>query len=176
MTWGKASTTPQALTMGKRARRAAGVLLALFVLLFCLSAANACQGPSVVQEVLSSDTWEIDANGGGFMGLTATLQEGIPAGDAADYLSDDFTQEVINPQGFELRWSEQSKTVGLIKEGDASSVYDEFVQQLLDRGWYECGENKSTQGTFQKSEGRYRWLYICSTQVGSKATTVIQYG
>lgn len=181
----------------QRARRAGLLVSMLFACLGVASAASSAAGVGVVREALSAETWEQ----GAFTGVTeddassegaaedgaldesaskegegfVKLNEVLGVGESFDYLSSDFTSEVLDTSGFETRWDERSKTVGLFKEGKAAQVFESCRQTLRAKGWQECGSSQTSQATFQKSEGRYRWLYINSVQVGTWVTTVVQY-
>ena len=146
----------------KRTWRAVGILCAVF-LLVGLSA--------LVEGSTSSSGYALQAAD------TLLFGDGILGDDtAALKQKPSFMNEIGLPSdAFEVKLQEDVSTVGYLVPQSLSEFYPQLFSALRVRGWEEIESNLVGTGTFVKTTGTYRWLFLTCVDVADACSVVLQY-
>ena len=133
--------------------------------------------------------------------MTASAQDGgAPSADpgyggmdfddlAAYVLDDDDTVlgQACAPPGFdeecfdagefgEVRSSLEGGVVSIMSDSDAEAFFEECATLLKGRGWIQMDDGRDLRGTFLKSSGKYRWVFLEVSRIADISTAVMVFG
>ena len=95
--------------------------------------------------------------------------------DTQNEVSEAFISECINVENCEnLIVSSGEEIISFTTHECASETFSNIAQDLTSKGWTHAKSGVEHQGTFIKSEGDIRWLYISALQYGEGSCVVIQ--
>lgn len=136
-----------------RRRRAMAIVAVLVAALALSLAASSLSGPGVLHE--------------------AAAAYGRKGGDA---LPEGFEDEAFRLRAKEeVRVDEKSGLVGFSCDGGVDVVFESVEKELLARGWTGVDSESKGWGSFVKSEGRYRWMFVTCVDVGGSTSVVVRF-
>ena len=87
-----------------------------------------------------------------------------------------FADEVAQTAGWdEVRVDERGRIVGFCVFGTADAAFARLADGLVGNGWSRIESGSATCGSFSKSDGIYRWIFVSCVQVGDSTSVVVQY-
>ena len=95
-------------------------------------------------------------------------------GEYGTSVPEGYVEEVLDTAKLQsVKVAHDGAVVGFCMEDDAQEAFEKLAGQLEEKGWTLVESGQSSCGSFVKQGGRYGWLFVSCTDVGSKASAVV---
>ena len=153
------SSTPS--VQGRRALLAAIVISLAVAAAIAADRLASCARPSAAQETISIAAF-------GDSGSAYAVESGSSVLEA-------FEQEVLSLAAYsELRTTAEACVVGFIANESAEKTFSDLTQTLERGGWTAIASGSATAGSFAKSTGAYRWIFVSCSDIAGTTSVVIR--
>lgn len=120
-----------------------------------------CARPSVAQEAITIAAFGDSASA-----------YAVESGSSA---LETFEQEVLSLAAYrELRLAAEVCVVGFTADGSAEKTFSDLSQTLERGGWTAITSGSATAGSFVKSTGTYRWIFMSCSDIAGTTSVVIR--
>ena len=117
------------------------------------------------------------SGGTGFGDLAAYVLDGDDAALGRACAPPGFAEECFDAGELgEVRSSPEGGVVGITSERDAEALFEECATRLKGRGWIQMASGQARRGTFLKSSGKLRWMFLEVSRVADSSTAVMVLG
>lgn len=86
-----------------------------------------------------------------------------------------FNEEVVDVSGYPTVFvNDDGSIIGFSRVEPARQAFSSIADELRSKGWAFVESGSQLSGSFVKSSGRYRWVFVSCVPVSGQASVVIQ--
>lgn len=158
----------QACSQGTRAFRAMAALAVAIAVVVAMDSAFAMSEAQLEESAVSADSAAESL--AGLRGVRDAYA--VKAGD--DHVAT-FEKELFSlADARDVLATPDGRIVGFTASEGAGSAFALIAQRLSDAGWTEVPSGAATIGSFVKSDGTLRWVFVVCSDMGGESSVVVQ--